>query len=104
MKWSNNPQINAAFEQWYQDWSHDPYWSSLASELPVVSAFYKARENRDYWDDYMANTGMHYRDVRYPTRVFYGDFGFPYSAAISIGRYSFRKRKSKMRRRKYRRY
>ena len=41
----------------------------FASNIPVFGNVFRAVDTMRYYDDYMANTGVSWSDVRYPTRL-----------------------------------
>ena len=43
------------------------YMESVLSGIPGVGAFYSARDKMRYMDDYMANRGISYSSVKYPS-------------------------------------
>lgn len=44
----------------------DPYARYELSSLPVVGDFMRAMDQKKYWNDYMAATGLSWNDVKYP--------------------------------------
>lgn len=44
----------------------DPYSRYELSSVPIVGDFMRASDNKKYWNDYFANTGMSWNDVKYP--------------------------------------
>lgn len=43
--------------------------SSVATAIPVLGDFVRARDDWRYMDDYMRNRGLSYRDLKYPSRT-----------------------------------
>ena len=41
----------------------------LGSNIPVIGDVFRAVDTMRYYDDYFANTGLSWSDVRYPTRL-----------------------------------
>nr|WCR62164.1 MAG: hypothetical protein [Smacoviridae sp.] len=55
------------------------YQSFFGGMIQPLGAFYNARDSSKYMSDYLRNTGLTYRDIKYPTRT------AGYSAGSSLG-------------------
>lgn len=62
--WSGFGQLNMETSD-YGIFS-DPYARWQMSRLPVVGDFMRAMDQQKYYNDYLRNTGMSWKDVKYP--------------------------------------
>lgn len=48
------------------DWVNDPFVRWQMSSVPFVGDVYKAMDQQKYWNDYLRNHKMTWKDVKYP--------------------------------------
>lgn len=44
----------------------DPYFRWQMSQVPFVGGFYKAMDQQKFYNDYLRNRGMTWKNVKYP--------------------------------------
>lgn len=44
----------------------DPYFRWQMSQTPIVGDFMRAMDQQKYWNDYLRNRGMTWKNVKYP--------------------------------------
>lgn len=44
----------------------DPFFRWEMSQFPIVGDFYRAMDQQKYWNDYLRNRGMTWKNVKYP--------------------------------------
>lgn len=44
----------------------DPYFRWQLSRAPIVGDFYRAMDQQKFYNDYLKNTGMSWKDIKYP--------------------------------------
>lgn len=57
---SSDPEYAAAWRNWSR---------YMISGFPVIGDFVKQLDNWNYINDYMANRGLSWSDVKYPSRI-----------------------------------
>ena len=45
------------------------YFGAIVSGIPIVGNVYRAMDSINYMNDYMANTGVSWTSIKYPTRT-----------------------------------
>ena len=66
--------VTPLFPIWYEDMTSrylDPrqkyYFESVLGGLPVIGAYFTARDKVAYMEDYMRNRGLDWSNIKYPT-------------------------------------
>ena len=51
----------------------------------IYRGFLTSRDSSAYWNDYFANTGLTWSDIKYPTRMYgFGDSGYAARSALRV--------------------
>lgn len=48
------------------DWVNDPFTRWQLSQAPFIGGFYKAMDQQKFYNDYLRNRGMTWKNVKYP--------------------------------------
>lgn len=63
-----NDSVNHALDMLFGD-ANKNRWRYDVAKMPFIGTYYRGVDQRNYWNDYMANRGLSWADAKYPTMM-----------------------------------